>query len=358
MTLARIGRLLALGAMWGVVMTATESFTVPLEGASFPQILSFVGLVGGHYVAAAMAMAFGCAWLEPRLSIFQLAMVLVVYAALEALCHTGILVLAYHIGAAGGMEALFVRPRPLLADFLFAFWPVCFYGGLFVMAMTFSARAERRRALLGQMQVAADYADADADQARAAALNAGLQPSFLLEATQRLQQLYEVDPVAAGQLMTELAAFLRAASVSDRTLVSTLAEELALVDAYARVRTRLGQPETLSLDIAGLASDGRFPGAVLLPVIDRLLNLGAARVVLDGDAATLSLGGAPGTQAFGADTEAHIRHAVMLGGGHRVTRRDEADVTWLDIHLAAAPVPAFSPSECLKQGVLHVQRAY
>ena len=356
MKAATIGRLVTLGALWGVAMTAMESFDAPLEGMDLGQLMSFVCLVGGHYVAAAMALSFGCAWLEPRLSAFQLALALVAFAALEALSHTAILVVAYHVGAASGMQALFVRPRSLLTDFLFAFWPVCFYGGLFVMAMTFSARAERRRVLLSQVQVAADYADAEADRARAAALNAGLQPSFLLEATQRLQQLYEADPVAAGQLMTELAAFLRAASLSDRTTVSNLAEELALVDIYARVRLRLGKPDQLRIVIDGAAPDSRFPGAVLLPVIDRLLNLGDVAVVLRGD--VLSLGGAPGSDAFCADTEAHIRHAVALGGGHAVGRRDDAHASWLDIHLAVAPATTVLAFDLFKTGALHVQRVH
>ncbi len=368
---ASIGRLLVLGGLWGVAMTAMESFDAQVDLMNADQVQSFLILISGHYIATAMALSFGCAWLEPRLNAWQLALALVVFAALESAAHTGLLVFAYHVGVAAGLQALFVRPRSMLTSFLYDFWPVCFYGGLFVIAMTFNARAERRRALLGQVQVAADYADTDADQARAAALNAGLQPSFLLEATMRLQQLYEVDPVAAGQLMTELVAFLRAASISDRTAVSTLAEELALVESYARVRLRLGQPDTLSLTIDGLAPDGRFPGALLLPVIDRLLSLGETRVVLRGDAtgATLSLGGAPGGASFCADTEAHIRRALSLSGGHPVTRRDEAAQSWLDIHLVAGeaapssrPFPAFLQNLPLanlpEEGAFHVQRAH
>ncbi len=357
MTKAPVGRLLLLGGLWGVAMTAMESFDVQIDLLSIAQVESFVALVSGHYIATAMALSFGCAWLEPRLAAWQLGLALVGFAALEAAAHTGLLIFAYHIGAAAGMQALFARPRSVLTALLYDFWPVCFYGGLFVIAMTFNARAERRRALLGQVQVAADYADAEADRVRAAALNAGLQPSFLLEATERLQQLYETDAVAAGTLMTELAAFLRAASFSDRTLVSTLAEELALVDAYARLRTRLGQPNNLSVVIDGGGLDGRFPGAVLLPVIDRLLSQGSAQVLLRGG--TLSLGGAPGTSAFCADTEAHIRHAVGLGGGHSVTRRQADGVTWLDIQLAAVMpvVRPFTPN-LSRQGALHVQRVH
>ena len=364
---ASIGRLLTLGGLWGVAMTAMESFDAQVDLMNFDQVQSFLMLVSGHYIATAMALSFGCAWLEPRLTAWQLALALVAFAALEATAHTGMLIFAYHIGAAAGLQALFVRPRSILTSILYDFWPVCFYGGLFVIAMTFSARAERRRALLGQVQVVADYADADADQARAAALNAGLQPSFLLQATMRLQSLYEADPVAAGRLMTELVAFLRAVSLSDRTAVSTLAEELALVESYARVRARLGQPDTLRIVIDGLAPDGRFPGALLLPVIDRLLGLGEAHVILhgDGDRTVLSLGGAPGDTAFCADTEAHIRRALNVGGGHQVTRRDDDATTWLDVQLAAMPVLPFSPfasnpfsANLSSQGALHVQRVH
>ena len=351
MTRAPIGRLLMLGGLWGVAMTAMESFDAQVDLLSLDQVESFLALVSGHYIATAMALSFGCAWLEPRLTAWQLGLALVVFAALEAAAHTGLLIFAYHIGAAAGLQALFVRPRSMLTAFLYDFWPVCFYGGLFVMTMTLNARAERRRALLGQMQVAADYADAEADRSRAAALNAGLQPSFLLEATERLQQLYDTDPAAAGQLMTELATFLRAASFSDRTAVSSLSEELALVDIYARVRLGLGKPDQLRIVTDGEVTDSRFPGAVLLPVIDRLLNLGDVEVVRRG--ARLSLGSAPAGRAFCADTEAHIRHAVALGGGHTISRRDDGRMSWLDIHLANV----FS-ADPIEQGVLHVQRVH
>ena len=333
MKMTSILRLLAVGGLSGVAMTAMESFDAPLEGMSLDQVASFVFLVGGHYVVSATAMAFGCAWLEPRLSALQMALALVAFSAIEAGAHSGVILMAYHVGAAAGMQALFAKPRSLLTVFLYDFWPLCFYGGLFVMAMTFSVRAERRRTLLGRMQVAADYADAEADQARAVALNAGLQPSFLLEATTRLQHLYETDPVAASQLMTELVAFLRAAGVSKRSVVSTLGEELALVESYAQVRRYLGQSGRLSVAFDLPLPDVRFPGSILLPAVDRLLSLGDAEVVLHDD--RLSFGGRTGGQAFCADTEAYIRQAVSLAGDHDLTRRDEDNATWLDVHLFA-----------------------
>jgi hypothetical protein len=341
MKAASVGRLLMLGGLWGVGMTAMESFSTPLEGMTFDEVASFVLLVGGHYVAAAMTLSFGCAWLEPRLTAPQLALALVMFAALEAAVHTGVLVFAQHVGAATGLQALFVRPRSVLTAFLYDFWPVCFYGGLFVTAITFNARAERRRNLLGQMQVAADYADAEADQAQAAALNAGLQPSFLLQATTRLQQLYDADPAGAGRLMTELVTFLRAAGVSNRSVVSTLAEELALVESYAQVRARLGQPGRLSVAFDLPLPKVRFPGSMLLPAVDRLLNLGDAEVVLRDEC--LSFGGRAGGQAFCADTEAYFRQALHMAGDHRLTRREEEDATWLDVHLFGPLHPAWSP---------------
>ncbi len=333
MKMTSIMRLLTLGGLSGVAMTAMESLDAPLEGMTLAQVLSFVVLVGGHYVVSAIALAFGCAWLEPKLSAPLLAIALVMFSAVEAGAHTGIILLSYQVGAAAGMQALFAKPRSLLTAFLYDFWPLCFYGGLFVIAMTFSARAERRRAQLGRMQVAADYADAEADQARAAALNAGLQPSFLLEATTRLQQLYETDPAAASQLMTELVAFLRAAGLSNRSVVSTLGEELALVESYAQVRTHLGQPSRLRVAFDLPLPEVRFPGSILLPAVDRLLILGDAEVVLHDD--RLSFGGRRGGEAFCADTEAYIRKAVSLAGDHDLTRRDEDNATWLDVHLFA-----------------------
>ncbi len=333
MKMTSIMGLLALGGLSGVAMTAMESFDAPLEGMTLDQIGSFIVLVGGHYVVSATAVAFGCAWLEPRLSALQLALALVAFCAVEASAHTGVIILAYQVGAAAGLQALFAKPRSLLTDFLYDFWPLCFYGGLFVMAMTFSARAERRRSLLGRMQVAADQADAEADQARAAALNAGLQPSFLLQATTRLQHLYETEPTAAGQLMTELVAFLRAAGLSSRSVVSNLGEELALVESYAQVRAHLGQPGRLRVAFDLPMPDVRFPGSILLPAVDRLLSLGDAEVVLHDD--RLSFGGRSGGKAFCADTEAYIRKAVSLAGDHDLTRRDEGNETWLDVHLFA-----------------------
>ena len=345
-------RSVVLGGLWGLAMTAMESFDVRVGEMTPGQFVSFLGLIGGHYVLSSLVLTLGCVKLEPLLAPWQLALALVGFALAEGVLHSLVTELAYVVGVASGLQALFVEPRSVLTDVLYDLWPMLFYGGLLVLALTLAARAERRQALLEQMQSEADRADAAADQSRAAALNAVIQPALLLGAVNGLQAAYDRDLSDARRRLNQLVEFLRAARTSERARRSDLMTEADLLAKYARLRDWLGH-EDLSVGFAGPLADAPFPGAILMGVVNRLLAHGPVKVEIGGDAC-LGLSHADLPPAVAADIAAGLRQALDLQGGARavVSSYDNRLRIRLAVPTPSLPVSSFP----ILKGAGHVRR--
>ena len=333
-------RAVVLGGLWGLAMTAMESFDAHVGEMTPGQFISFVGLVGGHYVLSSLVLALGCVKLEPRLCPWQLVLALVGFALAEGVLHSLVMELAYVVGVASGLQALFVEPRSLLTDVLYDLWPMLFYGGLLVLALTLAARAERRQALLEQMQLEADRADAAADQSRAAALNAVIQPALLLGAVNGLQAAYDRDLSDARQRLNQFVDFLRAARTSERARRSDLVAEADLLAKYARLRDWLDHGD-LSVTIAGSLGDAAFPGAILMGAVNRLLAHGPVRVEIGGDRC-LSLSHADLPAAVAADIEAGLRQALDMHGGARAVVSSHDNRLRIRLATPTLPIPVSS----------------
>jgi len=78
-----------------------------------------------------------------------------------------------------------------------------------------------------------------AQQAQLAQLTQQLQPHFLFNALNTISSLIHTEPDLADALLTRLATLLRAATDASRRPEQTLADELALLQAYADIRNRL-----------------------------------------------------------------------------------------------------------------------
>ena len=344
-------RAVVLGGLWGLAMTAMESFDAHVGDMTPGQFASFMGLVGGHYVLSSLVLSLGCVKLEPVLSPWQLFLALVGFALAEGLLHSLVLELAYAVGVASGLQALFVAPRSLLTEVLYDLWPMLFYGGLLVLALSLAARAERRQALLEQMQLEADQADAGADQSRAAALNAVIQPALLLGAVNGLQAAYDRDLSDARRRLNQFVDFLRAARTSERVQRSDLMTEADLLVKYARLRDWLGHGD-LSVSVVGALADAAFPGAILMVAVNRLLAHGPVRVEIGGEAC-LGLSHADLPPAIAADIEAGLRQALDLHGGTgaSVSSHDNR----LRIRAAAPTLPIPVSSFPILKGAGHVR---
>ena len=346
-------RAMVLGGLWGLAMTAMESFEVRVGDMTPGQFASFLGLVGSHHVLSSLVLALGCVKLEPRLAPWQVALALVGFAVAEGVLHTLVLELAYVAGVASGLQALFVEPRSLLTEVLYDLWPMLFYGGLLVLALTLAARAERRQALLEQMQLEADRADAAADQSRAAALNAVIQPALLLGAVNGLQTAYDRDLSDARRRLNQVVDFLRAARTSERARRSDLMTEADLLVKYARLRDWLGHGD-LGVSVVGALADAAFPGAILMGAVNRLLAHGPVQVEIGGDLC-LSLSHADLPPAVAADIEAGLRQALDLHGGARPSVSSHDNRLRIRLATPTFPVPVPVSSFPILKGAGYVR---
>lgn len=116
-------------------------------------------------------------------------------------------------------------------------------------------------------------------RARLEALQARIEPHFLFNSLNNIAALIAVRPADAENALEDLAALLRARLSSELPSLVTLADEMTLVEAYARIeQLRLGERLTLDLDIADEARACVFPALLLQPLVENAIGHGVARL--------------------------------------------------------------------------------
>jgi hypothetical protein len=143
--------------------------------------------------------------------------------------------------------------------------------GLGTVAYVSRRRATQRLATLRTVQLERAQVEKRVLRSRLAAMQARVEPRFLLDALARVERLYEVDAQPGDNMLKELVTYLRAAIPQIRDPSSTVAREIGLVDAYFTV---IGGElkERVPLRITGtLPEDARLPPMVLLPLMNHAL---------------------------------------------------------------------------------------
>jgi hypothetical protein len=163
------------------------------------------------------------------------------------------------------------------------------------MALAFFARRHDRQ--VAQALHAAELARVDTQrrtlEADLQAMQAQVEPAFLLGTLEDVGRLHESDPETADQVLDALILFLRAALPHLRESTSTVAKEVDLAHAYLSIaKVRLKDRLSFHIDVSDAARDARMPPMVVLPLLesaihrdplpatsDRTINIG---VVVDG----------------------------------------------------------------------------
>ncbi|MGF6720905.1 LytS/YehU family sensor histidine kinase [Paraburkholderia sp. GAS41] len=108
-----------------------------------------------------------------------------------------------------------------------------------------------------------------ARQAQLAQLTQQLQPHFLFNALNTVSSLIHTDPDAADILLTRLATLLRAGTDASQRPEQSLAEELALLRAYADIMVqRFADRVEISWEVDATAQDCRVPTLGLQPLLE------------------------------------------------------------------------------------------
>ncbi|GAB3670757.1 sensor histidine kinase [Salinisphaera aquimarina] len=116
-------------------------------------------------------------------------------------------------------------------------------------------------------------------RARLEALQARIEPHFLFNSLNSVAALIAIRPADAEYALEDLAALLRARLSSEVPAVTTLADEMTLVNAYVRIeQLRMGERLRMDIDIAAAAMACRLPSLALQPLVENAIGHGVARL--------------------------------------------------------------------------------
>jgi Histidine kinase len=110
---------------------------------------------------------------------------------------------------------------------------------------------------------------------RLVAMQAQIEPQFLLGTLAQVEALYESYPQAGDRMLDGLIAYLRMALPQLRRARSTVARETQLAESYLRiVQLRMGSRLAYTVDVQSGVGENDFPPMLLLPLIDDALRNG------------------------------------------------------------------------------------
>jgi hypothetical protein len=125
-----------------------------------------------------------------------------------------------------------------IAGILYHAWMMLFFGGLAVAAYA----SERRRARMLSALRTAELDRATSQQrlaeTRLAALQARVDPDFLIQTLARFERLHTAEPAAADRVLDELIAYLRKALADLRTSASAAPTDVRM-DNYSTLQTNM-----------------------------------------------------------------------------------------------------------------------
>ena len=118
---------------------------------------------------------------------------------------------------------------------------------------------------------------------RLAAMQARVEPGFLLGTLAQVESLYERDPRAGDRMLDGLIAYLHAALPQLRGQHSTLKQEAQLAETYLGImQIRMGSRLDFGVDIPPALGDCDFPPMILLPLVNDALRNGIEPLALGG----------------------------------------------------------------------------
>jgi two-component system LytT family sensor kinase len=142
-------------------------------------------------------------------------------------------------------------------------------GIIFGLASFARWRQEREQLLTLQKHLA---------ESQLAQLKAQLQPHFLFNALNTISSLMQVDVARADRLLTRLADLLRASLQASMRDMTSLREELKLLELYAQImEERFAGRVSITWNVADDALDAQIPAMLLQPLLENAFKHGVER---------------------------------------------------------------------------------
>jgi hypothetical protein len=238
---AELGWLLRLSVHWslaalpaGIAMTVLErrnaASSASLAGYAFAVLL---GAVGGAFV-----MALHGKYIDPAIT-----------------------------ATAVGVD------MPVADRFLYGFWQLCFWGAAGAVLHATSQRGTRSEIALSNVQLARLHSERSLSELRLAALQARVEPEFLLATLRTVERFCATDPPIADRVLEALIRFLRDASPQLRGHVSSVDQECRLLKNYLRLLEAIRRsPAHAPFEIDPRAATAVMPPGTLLSLAQPLLR--------------------------------------------------------------------------------------
>ena len=153
------------------------------------------------------------------------------------------------------------------------FFEYLIWGGIIVFIYVNHRTAVAAAARMNAAQLEQARARRAALESRLQAFQARVEPQFLFNTLAQVREAHMMDRTRGASMLDDLIVYLRASLPHLRDSTSTVAQELDLVGAYARImRGGAGTAVVISADETALALP--MPAMVLMPLIDLLWGKG------------------------------------------------------------------------------------
>lgn len=264
------------GAIVGGLLIAAIEFAATRESAAraTPDQVVWLARLAVHWTLAAIPLGIAIAVLEHRAR-GRLPPVREYVLAVLAGAGAGALVIALHgrFVDASISQSVVGFDMELPDRFLYGLWQLVFWGSVGAVLHASSLRLNRGATLLRARELERLRIERGLTETRLAALQAQIEPEFVLSSLSEVERLYEADPVKADRVLEALIGFLRVATPLLRRQVSTLADEARLLQAYVlALSAATDSGQALHLDIGEGAVDTSVPAGVLLSLAQSLLG--------------------------------------------------------------------------------------
>jgi sensor histidine kinase YesM len=158
------------------------------------------------------------------------------------------------------------EPKIIFFGFIFAFT----LGNLLnnIRKYIWSLRLSEKKLQKSEEQVLESQAALDA-------LHASINPHFLYNALNSIAGLAKTDPVKTEKMAISLSAFYRYVTNKDQKHLSTVDEELRMIDNYLQIeKIRFGDSLNVELKVADEARTCAVPHFILQPIVENAIKYG------------------------------------------------------------------------------------
>lgn len=234
-------------------------------------VYGIAGFVGTHLLRSRMRAAGWTEMRPPRL-VARLVVAALLVGSLQTAALDGTLWLqGAFASAAPGAAAGILLATAFFSALLIGFWLAIYFVVLSIR--------RRRSAELDTLR-----SQIVARESQLRSLQQQLNPHFLFNCLNSLRAMIDEDPRRAREMVTELAGLLRAALHTDQRATVTLADELAVVDAYLRLESvRLEERLRVHREIDPAAVSAAFPLLLLQGLVENGVRHGIAPLRTGGE---------------------------------------------------------------------------